>query len=94
MQNNKKTINVIHYTRIPTAATKVQGKKIMSFFRTDNAWYNIQDTICDIYLGKVFSERHDLFVKGKQSRERTKMMWLPERWSECDDNVIMVNYCI
>ncbi|XP_062516926.1 uncharacterized protein LOC134192228 [Corticium candelabrum] len=46
-----------------------------------------KDTICDIYLGKVFSERHYLFIKGKQSRERTKMMWLPERWSECDDNV-------
>ena len=45
MQNNKKTIDVIDYTGIPTAATKVKGKKIMSFFRKDNAWYNI----CCIY---------------------------------------------
>ena len=70
MQNNKKTINVIHYTRIPTAATKVQGKKIMSFFRTDNAWYNI----CCIYrIQFVISTSEKFFLKDMtySSRENS-----------------------
>ena len=66
MKNHKKTINVIGYTRIATAAMKVKGNKMMSFFGTDNEWLPyklcLHDTICDIYLGKVLSERHDLIV--------------------------------
>ena len=60
MQNNKKTINVIGYTGIATAATKVKENKMISFFRTDKAWLQyklyLHDTICDIHLGNVFPE--------------------------------------